>query len=331
MRVRSNFIPTNNPNNKQGTGTDNKLSSSSSYCSKFWVLLYFILFGWIGFLAYFHYLSVIPATELLQSLSSNAAATPASDNKAQSAIVTKPQQEAKPKADQSQQENSSAKENIVVPTHISTDDEIHIVFSTDCSFFQDWQTLVVFHSAILAKQKGKITRIASGCAEDKQKELVDLYHKLYPQYGVHFTPDYKTDGKTKKKYDFYNKPYGLHHWLQKANPPIPSGVVVILIDPDMIILRPLTLDFKNDPLKLYMPGFDPTSEVIPDRIGKGHPAAQLYGLGAPWTYDNHKHFNRKAICGEGSPCLKIKAKFGEQHFRYNFIPHAYYHSNNLML
>jgi hypothetical protein len=77
-------------------------------------------------------------------------------------------------------------------------DEVHIIFSTDCSTYQDWQTLVVFFSAKQVGQKGEITRIASGCNDDKKNELTNLYRKLYPQYHVHFTPDFKKDSKTQK-------------------------------------------------------------------------------------------------------------------------------------
>ena len=57
--------------------------------------------------------------------------------------------------------------------------ELHIVFSTDCTYFQDWQSIVLFHSAKTVKQKGKITRIASGCTADKAEQLKDLYYKLF--------------------------------------------------------------------------------------------------------------------------------------------------------
>ena len=40
----------------------------------------------------------------------------------------------------------------------------------------------------------------------------------------------------------------------------------------------------------------------------------MYGLGAPWTNDNHKHFKRGKICGEGSPCLLPTPRFGERHY-----------------
>jgi hypothetical protein len=267
-----------------------KSNTSSSY--KVWWILYGIIGVWVTFLFYFHYLSVKPV-----SPSSNTEGEPS---------VPVPQIVVDPSSPIPQHQEPEKKE----------EDLMHIVFSTDCSFFQDWQTLAVFHSATVIGQKGKITRIASGCAEDKQKELEQLYSVLFPQYSAHFTPDFKLDEKTKKKYDFYNKPYGLHHWLQHANPPVPDGTVVILIDPDMILLRPFTLDFANNPFKIFMDGFNTgNTEELPKRIGKGHPVAQLYGLHAPWTKDNHKHFNRTQICGEGSPCLKVTNDFGEYHYR----------------
>ena len=74
--------------------------------------------------------------------------------------------------------------------------DMHVIFSTDCTTYQDWQTLVLFHSAMTVGQKGPLTRIASGCDEAKKKALSELYRKLYPQYHVHFTPDFKKDDKT---------------------------------------------------------------------------------------------------------------------------------------
>ena len=79
-----------------------------------------------------------------------------------------------------------------------SESDFHVIFSTDCGTYQDWQTLVVFHSATVVGQKGPITRIASGCDPEKKEVLTELYKKLYPQYHVHFTPDFKTDEKSKK-------------------------------------------------------------------------------------------------------------------------------------
>jgi hypothetical protein len=204
------------------------------------------------------------------------------------------------------------------------EDNIHIIFSTDCSFFQDWQTLLVFHSAIQVKQHGKITRIASGCNEQKQKDLIQLYAKLFPFYSIHFTPDFKKDSKTGKKYDFYNKPYGIQHWLQYASPVVDSGTIIIILDPDMIFLRPITSKIYLNPANIYSKRFDPNIDKIPLKVKASNPVAQLYGLGAPWTFDRHRHFNRSFICGEDSPCLKTTRIFGEEHYRYGVLCTVYY-------
>lgn len=161
-----------------------------------------------------------------------------------------------------------------VPLHeeAKLNDEVHVIFSTDCSPYQDWQTLVVFHSAKVVGQKGRVTRIASGCDPEKQEALTKLYSHLYPNgiYTAHFTPDFKKDEKTNKKCtfkchfilqtihlhknqllyfiltdDFYNKPWGLKHWLDTSQPPIADEVVVALIDPDMIFVRPLTTQIRG--------------------------------------------------------------------------------------
>lgn len=76
--------------------------------------------------------------------------------------------------------------------------DIHVIFSTDCSPYQDWQSLVMFYSATAVGQKGPVTRIASGCDDEKKETLTALYKKLYPKYHVHFTPDFKKDEKTKR-------------------------------------------------------------------------------------------------------------------------------------
>lgn len=85
-----------------------------------------------------------------------------------------------------------------IPTLSSADEDsdMHVIFSTDCSGYQDWQTIVLFHSAMAVGQKGPVTRIASGCDELKKVALTTLYKKLFPLYHVHFTPDFSRDEKT---------------------------------------------------------------------------------------------------------------------------------------
>ena len=152
---------------------------------------------------------------------------------------------------------------------------IHVVFSTDCSKFQDWQSLLLFHSASVVKQPGTITRVASGCTDNKANELRALYKTLHPTYNVHFTPDFKTDAKTKKKYDFYNKPFGILHWLEHADPPLQSNALLALIDPDFIFLRPLTSRVAGQDNTLVSDGVTGTDLI--ERAGRGHPVAQYYG------------------------------------------------------
>mmetsp|Transcript_1914 Transcript_1914/g.3925 ORF Transcript_1914/g.3925 Transcript_1914/m.3925 type:complete len:303 (+) Transcript_1914:3-911(+) len=105
----------------------------------------------------------------------------------------------------------------------------------------------------------------------------------------------------------------MKHWLEFASPPIPDNTFVALLDPDMILLRPLTTHIKSDISTLVHPRLLKDGEVI-DEVTMGHPAAQTYGLGAPWTNDNHKKFNRGKICGEGSPCLLPNQNYGELHY-----------------
>ena len=165
------------------------------------------------------------------------------------------------------------------------DDDIHVIFSTDCSKFQDWQSLLLFHSASVVHQTssrggGSITRVASGCTPQKKLELEALYSTLYPvsahHYHVHFTPDFKKDARTKKKYDFYNKPHGVLHWLEHSPQALkmPPGSVVALIDPDFIFLRRLSP-------RLHQPNMLLSKGVLEadvfERVGRNHPVAQFYG------------------------------------------------------
>lgn len=112
--------------------------------------------------------------------------------------------------------------------------------------------------------------------------------------------------------DFYNKPWGVKHWLEFAEPKIPSGTAIALLDPDMIFVRPLTTKIRGQSNNLYDKRLK--DKDIIEFITLGNPVGQQYGLGAPWTNDYHKKFNRTKICGEGSPCLSTNMRFGEAHY-----------------
>lgn len=109
---------------------------------------------------------------------------------------------------------------------------------------------------------------------------------------------------------FYNKPRGLNYWLNENN--FSDDMVVALLDPDMIFLRPLDKVFKPD--EIIINNGIPRSERDNLVVSTGHPISQTYGIGAPWATNNfHRHFNRTGICPPGSPCLTIEQSFAAAH------------------
>ena len=199
--------------------------------------------------------------------------------------------------------SSHTKESVHLPSS-----EMHVIFSTDCSDYQDWQTEIVFRSAILVSQPGRIVRIASGCSEEDQKRISDRYAKLYPpRFMVHFTPQYNKDEKTGKTYHFYNKPRGLLHWLKYANPALHEDAIVALIDPDFAFMRPLTPEIGDASTILF--SRDWKANEIPARVSEGVPAGQQYGLGAKWL-----EFKREYICGADSPCTTTTRSEANKYF-----------------
>ena len=183
---------------------------------------------------------------------------------------------------------------------------VHVLFSTDCSPFQNWQAVVLFYSAAAAGQRGPLTRIASGCSAEEQASLAAMHAELSPQFRVHFTPDFSRDKKTGKKYLFFNKPRGLQHWAAAHAGKDANETVVALLDPDMLLLRPITGNF---PPGSYLTSPDWKAGEAWARVEKGRPAGQQYGLGALW-----RSFKREYICGEGSPCLGVSAAEANKYF-----------------
>lgn len=55
---------------------------------------------------------------------------------------------------------------------------LYVVFSTDCGEFQQWQTYLLFFSAMRARQLGLITRIASGCTEEEKQKVVRWHQEV---------------------------------------------------------------------------------------------------------------------------------------------------------
>eukprot|EP00612_Vaucheria_litorea_P006340 CAMPEP_0171471968 /NCGR_PEP_ID=MMETSP0946-20130122/1012_1 /TAXON_ID=109269 /ORGANISM="Vaucheria litorea, Strain CCMP2940" /LENGTH=481 /DNA_ID=CAMNT_0012001543 /DNA_START=87 /DNA_END=1529 /DNA_ORIENTATION=- len=175
-------------------------------------------------------------------------------------------------------------------------DDIHVLFSTDCSEYQNWQSLLLFYSAGKANHKGPITRLASGCTDDEVAALQKIVQLLPPHHSVHFTPDFSIDKNTGKRYPYYNKPRALKHFLSESMPPV-EETVIALLDPDMIFMRPLR------PLM----GLEDSFEFVKE----GFPAGQRYGLNQGWAkWDDLPDI----VKNPSSPALNISINDSYEHY-----------------
>ncbi|KAL7528568.1 hypothetical protein ACHAXR_002511 [Thalassiosira sp. AJA248-18] len=183
--------------------------------------------------------------------------------------------------------------------------EHYMTFSTACSPSQNWQSFLFFYYAHKVRQPGHVIRIASGCSEKQKEELIKIQEnvisKLSDKFSVHFTPDYaKISGDN---YKYYNKPFGMKHWLEhgleyKENKD--KDAIIMILDPDMILLRPLTYDFTDSNVLIHH------SKRGPPKIRKvmhGQPWASLYGFGdGPFRSVDLKHVFANHT---DSPALKV--------------------------
>lgn len=182
------------------------------------------------------------------------------------------------------------------------DEQYHIVFSTSCSDFQDWQSYVFFYFAWKVKQPGSITRIASGCEPIKEKKVRE-FHETHvvpfsKNFHLHFTPDYSLiSGRPPFKY--YNKPFSVRHWMENAmgfpdNHEQHDDAIFMILDPDMYLFKPFVNSFTG--MKLWKGVADNTTKVE-----HGRPFAAKYGFNDNWA----KH-NISYVAGPDSPALRVK-------------------------
>lgn len=142
--------------------------------------------------------------------------------------------------------------------------------------------------------------------QEQKKEIQALYDRFPARFQVHFTPDFKKDSKSGKSYDFYNKPYGLEHWLGSPAGPRDNNAIVALLDPDFLFLRPLTYKIGQDRV-LFSPTI--TEADLIDEVTEGRPVAQHYGIGSHWT-----KFKVGYIAGQDSPATKVNISHAYRHF-----------------
>lgn len=203
--------------------------------------------------------------------------------------------------------------------------DYHVVFSTSCIDQQHWESYVFFYHAWKVGQPGNVTRIVSGCTEEDGKELQDFHEKhirtMSPNFHMHLTPDFGSLTKTQglgdeRNYKYMNKPFGLRHWIEATFPMNEKGRVsidvedsiVFLLDPDMILLRPIVHDFTQQDVKYAGAG----EQDIKTRVVRhGFPICQQDGyLGNQWMTLNITH-----VVGEKSKgILHLRGSDGRLHY-----------------
>lgn len=119
-----------------------------------------------------------------------------------------------------------------------------------------------------------------------------------------------------KDYKFFNKPFGFRHFLEHGeffvvDNDSEEGVefgrpddIVILCDPDFLLLRPITDDFSNEAETLMRKD---RKIILNHRsrgkriVEHGNPFAQTWdGLGTTWLT-----YNAREIAGDGSPAIHV--------------------------
>jgi hypothetical protein len=181
------------------------------------------------------------------------------------------------------------------------DKGFHIIFSTGCKQGQNLQSYVLFHSIMESGQPGQATRIASGCT-DVEAEVIRTLHQtqIVPmgkrdansasRFHLHLTPEFGhfkgTGGQPDVKFHYLNKPYGVAHWMEQVLGYSAASkarrehddVIICLLDPDMVIMRPIINDFSKGP-EIWR---NRKSYPLRGRVEHGFPFSQEYGYVNYW-------------------------------------------------
>jgi hypothetical protein len=145
--------------------------------------------------------------------------------------------------------------------------KFHFVISTECHTHHDWQSLGNMFSLRQHQPFSNYTRLIS-CQEkprgawdqQRQRERASVNRHTDPKLrglAQHFiTPLFSPHPKTGDEYPPYAKSASLVEWLNSVDL---KEEIIVSLDPDMIVMRPIDLDI--DPEKL-----------------RGKPIAMRYGL-----------------------------------------------------
>ena len=170
----------------------------------------------------------------------------------------------------------------------------HIIFSSGCSPKQSFQSYIFFYHAMKSGQPGQVTRIAA-CKNEQETEAVKSHHQQYiqhmsPEFKLHITPDYSNiNGDGINAFFYFNKPFSTHHWMEHVlgyNPQqtqvgdnVHDDTIVILCDPDQIIMRPFTNNRFSNETEIWNKR---TTHPILNFVTHGKPMGAFYGFSDQW-------------------------------------------------
>ncbi|CAJ1891238.1 unnamed protein product [Cylindrotheca closterium] len=166
-------------------------------------------------------------------------------------------------------------------------------------------------------QEGHITRIASGCEGKTKTELEQIFKdEITPmnpdRLHLHQTPDYGNLHNGEYEYKYFNKPFGLRHWFENVlgypeNHAEHDDSIVIVLDPDQILLRPFTNDFSNSSETWRLP--EKRRHKL--KVEHGSPFAQQYQYALGWMEQVDQKF---VFQGGPSPVLKLDKKEADDYY-----------------
>ena len=199
-----------------------------------------------------------------------------------------------------------------------TDGQVyHVIFSTDCGTYQHWQSYMTFYRAMKVKQPGHVTRIASGCTEEEKVVIEEWFSKhiqhMSQRFHLLLTPKFSEvkdkDGKVIGDYPFFNKPHGskLMDYNGMGGFPETQDDIIILIDPDMSILRPITKDFTSDEDVIIAKSRK--DHIIGRTVEHGKPFAQTYGFASQFL-----NMDLEKIDGPDSPLMTTTHEEGRLYY-----------------
>jgi hypothetical protein len=163
-------------------------------------------------------------------------------------------------------------------THINKPrPDYHVLFSSGCSLQQHWESYVLFYHAYKVNQPGNVTRLVSGCTPQEEQDL-RLFHQekirtMSDRFHVFFTRNFGGESTFNQDYKYNNKPNSVYLWMKDIlGMDLPNGTskdvedgIILLLDPDMILLRPLLHDFTDQEI-IY---------ASADKNGSSHPKGSL--------------------------------------------------------